>query len=260
MNHVVRAIIVGSVIIGIGVAILLVALGLNDWSFQPNFTTEEFSSQEEDTALAVNLDAGKLKIEYHDGEDIQISYPVASGYITTITESDGKLTIDGNKRRWYAFSWGIDFPETIVKIPYDKIKDVEITLNAGAVSLTDGAFENVTVKLNAGTCDVGKITECKQFDVRLNAGAFNGNGVQSERFSCHLNAGSAKIQKIESSENEVKVNAGSANLNFAGSAEEYSASVSVSAGSCNGLSDRAGGDKSITVKVNAGSVNVSFEE
>lgn len=260
MNRVIRAIIIGSVIIGIGVAVLLVALALNDWSFQPNFTTEEFISQEENTALSVNLDAGKLRIEYHDEENIQISYPVASGYQTTVTESDGKLTITGNKRRWYAFQWGIDFPETIVKIPYDKIKDVEITLNAGMIDLADGEFENVTVKVNAGTCNVGKITDCKQFDVRLNAGALNVSGVQSERFSCHLNAGSAKIQQIDSNESDVKVNAGSANLGFVGFIEDYSATVSVSAGSCNGIGDRTGGDRTISVKVSAGSVNVSFEE
>ena len=259
MNHVVRAIIVGSVIIGIGVAVLLVALGLNGWSFSPNFTTEEFSSEEENTSLNINLDAGKLKVEYHDEENIQITYPVASGYLTTITESEGKLTVEGNKRRWYAFHWGVDFPETVVKIPKDKIKNVEITLNAGMVELPDGAFENVTVKVNAGTCNVGSVTDCKQFDVRLNAGALNVSGVISEKFSCHVNAGSAKIQKIESVESEVKVNAGTANLGFVGSVEDYSASVNVSAGSCNGLSDRTGGDKTITVKVNAGSVNVSFQ-
>lgn len=260
MNHVIRAIIIGSAIIGIGVAILLVALALNDWSFQPNFTTEEFISQEENTVLSVNLDAGKLKIEYHDEENVQIFYPVASGYQTTIAESDGKLTLEGNKRRWYAFQWGIEFPETIVKIPYDKIKDVEITLNAGMIELADGEFENVTVKVNAGTCNLGSITGCKQFDVRLNAGALNVSGAACEKLSFHLNAGSAKIQQIVSQESEVKVNAGSANLSFVGSIEDYSASVSASVGSCNGIGDRTGGDKTITVKVNAGTVNVSFEE
>ncbi|MDE7158888.1 MAG: DUF4097 domain-containing protein [Clostridiales bacterium] len=259
MNHVIRAIIVGSVIIGIGVAVLLVALGLNDWSFSPHFTTEEFSSEEENTALEIKLDAGKLKVEYHDEENIQISYPVASGYLTTISESGGKLTLEGNKRRWYAFHWGVDFPETVVKIPKDKISEVTVNLNAGMVELPDGSFDKVTVKLNAGTCNVGSVTECKQFDVRLNAGALNVSGVISEKFSCHVNAGSAKIQKIESYESEIKLNAGTANLGFVGSAEDYNATVNVSAGSCNGLSDRTGGDKTITVKVNAGSVNVSFE-
>lgn len=260
MNHVVRAIIVGSVFIGIGVSVLLIALGLNGWSFQTNFTTEEFSSQEENTALAVHLDAGKVKIEYHDGDDIQITYPVSSGYQTTITESGGKLTLEGNKRRWYAIQWGIDFPDTVVKIPYGKIKDVELVLNAGIIELVDGAYDNVTVKVNAGTCSLGSVTECKQFDVRMNAGVINVSGASCEKFSCHLNAGFAKIQKIESDESEVKVNAGTANLDFTGAIEDYSATVNVSAGSCNGLGDRTGGGKTIAVKVNAGSVNVSFEE
>lgn len=260
MKGFVKVIIAGAVIIGIGIAVLLIALGLNGWSFSPNFTIREFISQEENTAFEVDLSAGELKIEYHDGERIEISYPVANGYKTTVEEKDGKLTFVGNKRHWYTFTWGVNIPETIVKIPREKIKDVEIKLNAGTVSLCEGAFENVTVKVNAGTCKTGEIRNCNRFEVKLNAGSVNVQSVQSDTFSCTLNAGSAKIQNIQSVKSTVKVNAGSANLAFAGKIEEYSANVNVSAGSCNGLSTRTGGEKNIDVKVNAGSVNVSFEK
>lgn len=260
MKGYVKVIIAGAVIIGIGIAVLLIALGLNGWSFAPNFTREEFASVEDNTALDVELAAGELKIEYHDGDKIEISYPVANGYKTVISEKDGKLSIDVNRHRWYIFTWGVKIPETVIKIPRDKIKDVKIELNAGTVSLAEGAFENVKIKVNAGTVTTGEITECNHFEVNMNAGTVNAAGVQCSEFSLEVNAGSAKIQEVDSAKSTVEVNAGTATVKFAGAAEDYSATVNVSAGSCNGLSTHAGGDKNITVKVNAGSVNVSFEK
>lgn len=259
MKGYVKVIIAGAVIIGIGIAVLLVALGLNGWSFAPNFKAEEFVSEQENTALKVDLSAGELKIEYHDGENIQISYPVASGYKTIITEADGKLSVEGNKHRWYTFTWGINIPETVIRIPRDKISDIEINVNAGSVRLTDGAFENVKIKVNAGVCKTGEITDCNRFEVHMNAGSVNVTGAACNEFSCTVNAGSAKIQKIDSMSSNVKVSAGSATLAFVGAAESYSATVNVSAGSCNGLSNRTGGERSIAVKVSAGSVNVAFQ-
>lgn len=250
--------IAGAIIIGIGIAVLLVALGLNGWSFKPDFKTEEFSSAQENTALDVRLDAGKLKIEYHDEDNIQISYPVSSNYKTKITESDGKLSVEGNKHKWYTFGWKVTIPEMVIKIPRDKITGVEIKLNAGSVDLTDGAFENVKIKVNAGSCNVGNITSCKLMDIRMNAGSINVKGAACEAFSCDINAGSARFQKIDSAQSKLEVSAGSASLAFIGAIEEYTATVKVSAGSCNGLSTRTGGDRTIDVKVSAGSVNVSF--
>lgn len=258
MKRFVKVMIAGAIIIGIGIAVLLVALGLNGWSFTTKFETEEYTSEEDNTALSVDLDAGKLKIEYHEGENIQISYPKAKGYETTIIESNGKLSLEGNKHRWYIFTWGITIPETVIRIPRDKITSVEIEVNAGTVELPDGAFESVKIEVNAGTCIVGKITDCELLDIHMNAGTVSVEGAECDKLVCEVNAGSADIRKIDSYESKVEVNAGSANITFTGSVEEYSADVSVSAGSCNGVSTRTGGDKKITVKVSAGSVNASF--
>ena len=259
MKKGIKVIIAGAIIIGIGLAVLLIALGLNGWSFTPDFTTEEFTSTQENTALDVTLDAGSLKIEYHDADDIQISYPTAKSYKTEITESNGKLTVNINKHRWFTFGWGISsIPETVIRIPKDTIRNVEIKLNAGSATLADGAFDNVTINLNAGTLTTGKITECNVLNVHVNAGTANIGGAQCNELLFKLNAGSANIRDIDSMASTIKVNAGSAHLSFADAAENYTASVNVSAGSCNGLSDRTGGEKRIDVKVNAGSVNVSF--
>lgn len=258
MKGVVKMIIAGAVILGIGIAVLLIALGLNGWTFSPDFTTEEFTSTQENDALDVRLAAGRVKIEYHDGENIQISYPVAKGYETTITESEGTLSIDGNQHKWYIFSCGITFPETVIKIPAGKIKEVSVTLNAGTVEIPDGEFTKVKLNVNAGTINVGNIAGAELFDVDLNAGTVNVSAVTGNKLVCHVSAGTANLKKLDCAETEVKVSAGTANLNFAGAKSDYTATVNVSAGSCNGISTQTGGEKSLTVKVSAGSCNVSF--
>ena len=263
MKGFVKVIIAGAVILGIGIAILIIALAVNDWKFAPNieFETKEFTSTEENTSLSISLDAGSLKIEYlEEGEEIQISYPEAKGFETTITESNGKLSIEGNKHRWYTFAWGTTIPETVVKIPENKIDDVEITLNAGTVDMVGGAFNKVDITINAGTLNVGEIKDCYSFSVKLNAGTFKAvSGVDSANFGCKLNAGSAHVYNINAYSTKIKLNAGSANLSFMGNREDYSATVNVSAGACNGITGHsAPTGKEIEVKVNAGTCNVHF--
>lgn len=259
MKGYIKVIIAGAVIIGIGLAVFLIALGLNGWTVTPEFEMKEFTSTKVNTSLSVDLDAGLLKIDYHDGDEIKVTYPSAKGYDSRFSEEDGKLSIVSNKRRWYTFSWGVNFPETVVLIPRNQIKNVDIYVNAGGVQLAGGEFENVNVKVNAGACEVGKITGLKLLKIKLNAGAVNVDGVRGDKLICNVNAGRATVKNVDCTTTEVGINAGLAELNFAGVRADYSSSVNVSAGSCNGLYDNVSDTgKSIKVKVSAGTVNVSF--
>lgn len=271
MKGFVKVIIAGAVILGIGIAILIIALAVNGWKYAPDieFETKEFTSTEENTALDVSLNAGKLKIEYRDddSEEIYISYPTAEQYKTTIAEKDGKLSIEnevnlyGNRFSGCGVNWGVwwvDIPETVVSIPKDKITEISVTLNAGTVEVPDGEFKKVNIKVNAGTCNVGNVTGFELLDIDLNAGTVNVTSASGNELKCHLSAGSANIKKADCNKTEVKVSAGSANISLLGAKSDYTATVDVSAGSCNGISSQSGGDKNIKVKVSAGSCNVSF--
>ncbi len=258
MKGFVKMIIAGAIIIGIGIAVLLIALGLNGWSFAPNFEMREFTSTEVNTSVSVNLSTGKLKIEYTDEEYIQISYPTAKGYETTVNENDGKLTLESNKHKWYIFTWGVTIPETVVKIPRDKINEFSVTMNAGAVDMCDCEFETVKIKVNAGTCNVGNVTGFELMDIDVNAGTVNVSKASGNKIICAVSAGAANLKQIDCGTTEVKVSAGTANFSFLGEKSDYTATVNVSAGSCNGLSTQSGGEKTINVKVSAGSCNASF--
>ncbi len=261
MKGFVKVIIAGAVIIGLGIAVLLIALGLNGWSFTPNFEMQDFAAEQENTSLSVNLDAGRLKVEYlEDGSDkIQITYPTAKGWETTISENGGKLTLVGNKHNWYTFTWGVTFPETVIKIPKNTIGTVDITLNAGTVDLAGGEYQSVKIQVNAGTCNVGEISGCNTLDLTVNAGTLNVEGAQCNKVTSEVNAGSATIKKIDSAQTDVTVSAGSATLAFTGAKTEYNATVDVSLGKCEGLETQSGnGDKNISINVSAGSAKVSF--
>lgn len=272
MKGFVKCIIAGAVILGIGIAVLIIALAVNGWKFAPNveFETQEFTSTEENTSLAVTLSAGKLKIEYRDddSEEIYVSYPTAEGYETTVTEKDGKLSVENDYRiignvfsgcnvSCNVWGWGLNIPETVVKIPKDKITQVTVTLHAGTVELKEGTFEKVELDVHAGACAVGNIT-CKLLTIDVNAGSLSLDGVKAEKLICDVSSGSANMKKIDCPETEVEVSSGSANLTFVGAKTDYTATVQVSAGSCNGLSSQSGGDKVIKVKVSTGSFNASF--
>lgn len=260
MNGFIKVIIAGAVIIGIGIAVLLIALGLNGWTFSPEFETKEFTSTETNTALSVNLGAGKLRIDYHDGEDVKITYPAAKGYETTVTESNGKISIVGNKRHWYTFSWGVDFPETVVLIPRNVIKTVDIEVDAGGVELAGGEFENIKIKVDAGYCRVGEVTGLDLVNINVNAGSVNVDGVQGDKIVCDVDAGRADVKNIDCTTSDVSVSAGLAELTFKGNPSEYTSAVSVSAGSCSGLSNNVSDtNKTITVRVSAGKLDVSFK-
>lgn len=261
MKGFLKVIIAGAVIIGLGIAILLIALGLNGWSFTPKFEMQNYTAEQENTSLSIKLDAGRLKIEYREdgGDKIQISYPEAKSWKTTVSEKDGKLSLVGNKHHWYTFTWGVTFPETVIKLPKSAIGSVEITLDAGTVDLVGGEYQNVKIQVNAGTCRVGEISGCKTLDLTVNAGTLNVDGAQSNSVKGEVNAGAANIKKIDSAQTEVNISAGAANLSFTGAKTEYDATVNVSFGKCEGLTTQTGnGGKNISINVSAGAATVSF--
>lgn len=259
MRGFVKVIIAGCVILGIGIAVLVIALGLNGWTFSPVFEEKTFNAEKINTAIDIDIDAGSLKTEFYDGDKIEITYPEASGYTTTITENaDGTLKMVANKHHWFTFSWGVTIPDTVVKLPKGTAYKVNVHLNAGTVNLADGEYAEVTTHVNAGTFKANSIT-CQNFKLTVNAGLADIGNITCLKLYCKVNAGRAQIKKITCPDAEVDVSAGAAVLGFAGTRNEYDAIVDVSAGSCSGLeTQRVEGGKKIKIHVSAGSATVTF--
>lgn len=250
----------GIVIIIFGVAILLVALGLNGWTLKTDWESMEFESQSQITSLHLDYSAGDVETVFYDGDKIRVEYPTSKVYKTEVKEADGKLSVISGKRHWYDFSlwWFLKVPTARIYIPNGSVIDLDIILNAGTLKIPDGGFGKVDIKMNAGKIDLGKI-ESEKFDCYVNAGALYAENIICGEFRTEVNAGSADFKNLTSASVNLKVNAGSLNADINGNENDYTVTVDKNAGSCN-ISDHTGAtDKKINVEVNAGSVSVNFK-
>lgn len=259
MKGFVKVIIAGCVILGIGVAVLVIALGLNGWSFAPEFEEKSFTAEKVNTAIDIDIDAGSLKTEFYDGDKIEITYPVANGYTSTITETaEGTLKMVVNKHHWFTFTWGVTIPDTVIKLPKGTAYKVTARLNAGSVYLADGEYSEVTTHINAGTFKADTLV-CQSFNLTVNAGFADLGNMTCPKLVCKVNAGRAEIDKLTCPDSEIKVSAGAAVLGLSGNKGDYDAVVNVSAGSCTGLETQSvEGGKKIKISVSAGSANITF--
>ena len=260
MKAVIKAVIAGSVIIGIGLIIFIIGLSLNGWTFVPKFDAAQFTAEGEITELKIDNAVGNVKTQFYDGDKVIVDYPVSDRYSMTIQEKEGTLTVNGlNKRHWYNFTFMPSvLPETLIKIPQSAVLKLDITVNAGSVTLAEGQYTETSVTVNAGSLNVLGMT-CTQFKCNVNAGSVFVKALESASLDCKVKAGSFNANELNCPLIQVSVSAGSAGLKVKGKKEEYTIVADKSAGSCN-VTNQTGTDpeKKIDVSVSAGSVNVSF--
>lgn len=260
MKAVIKAIIGGSVIIGIGLIILVIALALNDWKFLPKFDMEHYAAEGEITELKIDNSVGNIKTEFYDGDEITVDYPVSSRYSASVEEKDGVLTVNGlNKKHWYNFTiLPNTLPVTLVKIPQNTILKLTVTVNAGKVELAAGSYERAQFTVNAGSLTAHGVV-CPELKCEVNAGAISIQSLESASLDCKVRAGAFNAERVACPLINVNVSAGSAGLKVAGNKEDYTILVDKNAGSCNVTSQTgAEPDKKIDIDVAAGSVSVSF--
>lgn len=261
MKGMVKAIIGGCIFIAIGVVILLIALGLNGWSITPNYEMKTYNATETNTTVKLNFNAGEVKTEFYNGDKIVVEYPEIENYSTTIKEENGTLTFSGpRKQHWYNFSFGWNkIPKTIIKLPQNTAFNLDFEVNAGTVTVAEGAYGTVKIQLNAGTVKVNGIAECTSFTGTVNAGSANVKNVNCEgKFRCEVNAGSINIDGLTCDDIDTEVNAGSLNLKINGNKTDYTIFVDKSAGSCSVEEQTGTGGKTLAIDVSAGSANVTF--
>lgn len=266
MKSWIKCIIAGSVILGIGIAIVIIALACNGWSVKNfqfpiplnhEFEMKTYTSEEEITKLKIELYAGSIETVYSDDDKITVEYPESEIFSTDCSLENGVLSISNGKRHWYSFTWCFRIPKITVKIPENAVYDLELRLNAGYVNLAETDYGKVNVYLNAGSLDMGKAT-CSDFTCELNAGSVNVKGLSTEKVYVKLNAGSFNADEVVCPDIQTKLNAGSASFGIIGIKSEYNVFVEKNAGSCN-ISNASGStDKEIRAKINAGSLSFEF--
>lgn len=261
MKPFVKVIILGVVIACIGLTVMLVALGINDWQL---VTTDDWTQQKYESTTPINeieikFNAGQLETVFYEGNCIKVEYSSCKRFTTTCSEKGGKLSISTSSIRWISIGfWMSSIPKTTIYIPYGWTVDIDAVVNAGTVKLVNGNYGDVKIKMNAGAVNLGDIVANK-VNLDVNAGALNVASAFCNAFSCDVSAGSVKVSKLTCDQIGVDVSAGSVNIKVDGSKSQYTVRTDVSAGSCN-LSNQSGSDpnKKITVDVSAGSATITF--
>ncbi|MDE5755887.1 MAG: DUF4097 domain-containing protein [Clostridia bacterium] len=280
MKGFIKMIIAGSVILGIGIVVLVFALGLNHWQLDEDYEMKDYECAEENTTLDIDFSAGTLDINYYDGDKIKIEYPESETWTASISEVNGTLSFaTEHKRKWNNFSnWFSKIPTTKIWIPQGDIMNVDLNMNAGTVKLADGGYGNLDITMNAGTFSTGEV-DCKKLSVKLNAGTISAQKIDSvEEASIKMNAGSINIHylvcpsivsklsagslnisKLQTASVDVNLSAGSVKLVMTGAKSDYDIDVDKSAGSCNISNQRGTKGMSIKAGISAGSLTVKFE-
>lgn len=259
MKPFVKAIIAGGCIIVTGLIILIIALGLNGWTLIAHFSTEEFNDEQESNKIVVENFVGSVKINYYDGDTVQISYPVAKNYKFSISEENGVIRVKSPKPKWYEISiWWANIPQTVINLPKDTTFDLDLTVNAGSLRLGEGEYSKVKLTVNAGSLRATDI-ECDTFNAEVNAGSMNISNITCHTsFEGEVNAGSLNAKYVTCPKITADVSAGSLNMTINGAKSEYNIVAHVSAGSSNIGSQPVVSDKSLIANVSAGSLNILF--
>lgn len=257
MKTIWKCVISGAVIIAIGIAVLVTTLAINGWAIETDYTMKTFTAKNENTFVELDVGACTLKTEFYDGDRIEISYPSGKSLKTDIDEVNGKLIFE-SKIKWYAHPFGENkVPETVVKLPKDKVIDLVIDLGAGTVKLADGVYGKVIIDVDAGTLNAQNI-ECRTLICDISAGSATLKGVTCSSLDCDVSAGKLDITSLTCPRINADVSAGKLNLSVNGIESEYAVTVDVSAGSCNLSSHKGTTDKKIDVDCSAGSVTIKF--
>ena len=258
MKTVVKCIIIGIAIIAVGAGILIATLAANGWSVKAKYTMQTFTAEHEIHELVIDVDAFTVKTEFYDEDKIQIEYPVSKRHKTTVKEHDGKLKFSTDTKWWHSFTFGnIKAPETIIKLPKDKVLNLNIDLGAGTINLASGVYGQVKIDIGAGTLKAESVT-CGNLDCDVSAGTVKFESVTCHSLNCDVSAGKLEVGLLDCPDIKADVSAGKLSLNVDSVKADYTIRASVSAGSCNVSSQTGNTDKKLIVDCSAGSVSVSF--
>lgn len=257
MKSILKGLIIGIIFIAIGAGILITTLAVNGWSIKVKYTMETFVAENDNDYIDIDIGASILKTEFYDGEKIEISYPDSNRFKTVITEKDGKLTYKNNVK-WYAHFYNFTkVPETVIKLPKDKVFDLEVDLGAGTVNIASGVYGNLKIDVSAGKLDGNAIT-CSSLNCDVSAGTVNLTDVTCSSLNCDVSAGKMEITSLSCPDIKADVSAGKLSLGIVGVKSEYTIKASVSAGSCNVSNQTGTTDKKLYVDCSAGSITVKF--
>lgn len=148
------------------------------------------------------------------------------------------------------------------------LQELDLSLNAGSITLPDLTLDELDVELNAGDVTAGNVT-ARNISVETNAGNFTAAALSGDEVSLETNAGSIEAAQVQPGrELEVSTHAGNVTVALTGTSADYNLEAEGRAGTLtydgavySGLTNtfRLGsGPVHIETEVAAGQITVSF--
>ena len=154
-------------------------------------------------------------------------------------------------------------------VPDDGVlQELDLSLNAGSITLPDLTLDELDVELNAGDVTAGNVT-ARNISVETNAGNFTAAALSGDEVSLETNAGSIEAAQVQPGrELEVSTHAGNVTVALTGTSADYNLEAEGRVGTLtydgavySGLTNtfRLGsGPVHIETEVAAGQITVSF--
>ena len=183
------------------------------------------------------------------------------------TEDYGELKIQLGDRSDSQNS-ALPFAATLTLPANDTLRELDLSLNAGSITLPDLTLDELDVELNAGDVTAGNVT-ARNISVETNAGNFTAAALSGDEVSLETNAGSIEAAQVQPGrELEVSTHAGNVTVALTGTSADYNLEAEGRAGTLtydgavySGLTNtfRLGsGPVHIETEVAAGQITVSF--
>ena len=148
------------------------------------------------------------------------------------------------------------------------LQELDLSLNAGSITLPDLTLDELDVELNAGDVTAGNVT-ARNISVETNAGNFTAAALSGDEVSLETNAGSIEAAQVQPGrELEVSTHAGNVTVALTGTSADYNLEAEGRVGTLtydgavySGLTNtfRLGsGPVHIETEVAAGQITVSF--
>lgn len=256
-----KCLIAAAILVGAGIALLLIGLGVSGWKLNPEITEKTYiQSSENIKNISLDIAAGEFETVFYDGEKIEIDYFTSTTKKVEIKESGTTLTYRESNRWWINFI-GFKYPKVVIKLPQSNIYNLDVDMSAGIVSIAGGTFGNLDVDMSAGMVKFNDSITCGKLNIDISAGKIEADKIDCSSLKVNVSAGAVEIDEIICPVIDIGVSAGSVNLGIDGIKSEYTIRVDKSAGSCN-VNNQTGTDsaKKIDIDVSAGSVNVRFTD
>lgn len=266
MSRTKKAVIIGSVLIGIGVIIGVIAIAIGGFKF-PNgavdlttmkaLRTEKKTVQVTDTfdkieiAGADSMDieickskTGKNYVEYYDTDDWTSHVDVKDQVLKFTTDDKGK------HKAVVSLGFGTD-TRTRIYLTDAEYKEISVTTMSGYISIWNVSTESLNVSTSSGDMDLLNVT-AKQMELAAHSGDIDMLDVTTE--SLNVSTSSGDMDLVDVTAKQMKLDASSGDIDLErGDAEKFD--ITTSSGDVD-MEITAGRTYRFETKTNSGDVDV----